>query len=381
MISTPPRLRADLELIKGMDGLSMIFDPVTGIYHRLSRSAEVIVGLLDGVRTPAALAQELAGGDRERAHVMSEKVEDFVARLERSSLLVSSAPPRATRNRRLSWSRLMPRIVLTRSLPRALEPLAGRLRDLPLNVLGWLAFGGAVIGFGVGAVTLVRLGGMQTLVQLSGVHLGVGARRAGGVSTALAIAIVIRLLLIAVHETAHALVAQVYRVPVRGLGVALLFYCLPVAYVDRSDAYRLSARSPRVALALAGIVSDGLFCGITAGVVVLFHGFPATVATLLLGLQLAGLVTHLNPLMPGDGYTVLETLTGLIDLRGRSLTMLRSVLLHRALPPHLAFRSRSARLGYLAYGVVCGGYVCVVALAFVSGLNASIGVQLARRPG
>ena len=91
-------------------------------------------------------------------------------------------------------------------------------------------------------------------------------RTAVGLGSLLAIPLV--LLQILIHETLHAVVAQYLRRPVRGLGVALLFYFMPLAYVDRTDAYRHRGRPGRVMLAVAGPLSDGIAGGCTALVLV-----------------------------------------------------------------------------------------------------------------
>ncbi|MEZ5094794.1 MAG: PqqD family peptide modification chaperone [Nocardioides sp.] len=349
--TSAPCLRRGLEIINGMDDLPMIFDPVTGSYHRLSRSARALVDYLDGTRTQDDLVRLLAPTPAERERLLPQ-VGAFVAGLDKSGLLEGSEAPAAVRRSRVSSTRWMPRIVLTRSLPRLLEPPARLLRRLPLAGLSTVATVLAVVGFVVGAVVLSRL--------------GLPARdRAGAVFL---MAVGVQLTLIFVHEAAHALVAQVQRVPVRGLGVALLFYFMPVAYVDRTDAYRLRNRGGRLAIALAGIVADGLTCGITALVAATSDGVVRETAAMLIGLQLVALMVNLNPLMPGDGYTALETASGMVDFRGRAFFLVRSWVRRAPLPVHLASLSRKARIGYATYAVVAASYVLLAGGLVVLGV-------------
>jgi putative peptide zinc metalloprotease protein len=345
MISAAPKLREELEIIRGMDDTPLIFDPVTGHYHRISPAAEVIVKHLDGSRTKQDLVEFLAGGQPATSAALEKNIDPFLETLDKSGLLVGSElPDKARQGDRVRSSMFMPRVVLTRSLPRLLEPPARLLRKLPVAVfavlLGILALG----GYAFGGYTLIA--GTPPIVYLY--------------IPAFITAVVVQLLLVLVHELAHAVVAQVLKVPVRGLGVALLFYFMPVAYVDRTDAYRLQGRGGRVALALAGITSDGIMCGLTGLVALNTGGFVQATAIFLLGLQMIGVIVNVNPLLPSDGYSAAEAGTGLIDPRGRAFTVLKSVLRRRELPPYLASISRRAKASYFVYGVVCVAYGIVL---------------------
>lgn len=345
MTSMSPKLRNELELIHGMDDVPMIFDPVTGRYHRVSRSAEAVLQHLDGSRTTDDLVELLSGGAQTRSDVLRRELDPFLADLGRNGLLVGSdLPDKVRQTGRARSSMLMPRIVLTRSLPVLLEPIARGLRRTPLRPLAALAALVATAGY--------LLGGYALLASVSA-----GPRIVG---TAFLLAVVLQLLFVAVHELAHAVVAQVLKVPVRGLGVALLFYFMPVAYVDRTDAYRLRGRGGRVALALAGITSDGWLCGITATFAIGGTGLVQHTAVILLGLQMIGLAVNVNPLLPSDGYSAIEAATGLIDARGRAFALLRSGVTRKQLPRHLAVLPLRARLSYIAYGAVCVVYTCVL---------------------
>jgi putative peptide zinc metalloprotease protein len=345
------KLRDELEVIRGMDDIPLIYDPVTGSYHRITPAGEMVLSLLDGTRTKHDVLKFFADHNPARAETVRRQVDVFLTGLESSGLLTGSQlPPRSPRmDQRVRTSRLMPRVVLTRSLPVILEPVARLLRLLPARLLVGVAALGAIVGFGVGFHTLFT--GVPPLTQIVG--------------PAFLVATVLQLVVVLLHEMAHALVAQVLKTPVRGLGVALLFYFMPVAYVDRTDAYRLRERSGRVTLAMAGIMSDGWWCGITGLVALSTTGFVQHVAAFLLGIQLVGLVINLNPLLPSDGYTALEVMTGSVDARGRSLGLLKHTILRRELPPHLATLPGRAKLAYAAYGAISIAYVCFLAFSVI----------------
>ncbi|WP_447644594.1 hypothetical protein [Nocardioides zeae] len=346
-----------------MDDMTLIFDPRTGVYHRVSRSGGAVLARLDGSTTADDIVR-LAGlaDDPERDLAFRAQLDGFLGHLERSGLLVGSALPDDGRHeRRASSSRMMPRIVLTRALPRLLEPLAAVLRGRHLPLLGGAALLLAVAGFATGVVTLLTADGLSLT-------------RSG---TAFLAAAVLQLTLIAVHETAHALVAQVQRVPVRGLGVAMLFWFMPVAYVDRTDAYRLRGRGGRVAIALAGMTSDGIFCGLTAVAALATDGWWSHTFALLLVLQLIGLMINLNPLLPSDGYSALEAATGQVDFRGRAFGLVGAVVRRRPLPVHLATTGAGRRLVYVGYAAVSAAYVALAAVLLVAGVVHTTAAALA----
>ncbi|MGP3911354.1 hypothetical protein [Nonomuraea sp. 10N515B] len=347
MISAP-KLREDLELLTGMDDRPLVYDPVTGAYHRVTRAAQLVLTQLDGTRSREELIALLSDGGGRR-----DEVEDFLTRLEESGLLVGAErQDKDASGKRIRTSMFMPRIVLTRSLPALLEPLARVLRRWNARALVAVAGLGALAGFSLGAFTVFTS--------------PPSFERIGG--AAFVVAALLQLVAVLVHESAHALVAQVLKVPVRGLGVALLFYFLPLAYVDRTDAYRLRGRGGRIVLALAGLMSDGWLTGVSAVVALTADGFVQHTAAFLLVFQLIGMVINLNPLLPSDGYAAIETATGLVDPRGRAFTLLGALIVPKPLPNYLANLALKARLAYLAYGLVCAAYVGVLALSMISTL-------------
>ena len=360
MISSPPKLREELEVIRGMDDIPLIFDPVTGNYHRITRASEVVLTYLDGTRTRDDLVDFFASHGRAGSEAFTRQLDSFLASLEKSGLLEGSQPPERPGGNRVRTSMLMPRIVLTKSLPTVLEPVARLLRAAPARLLVSVAVLAALVGYATGFHTLFTA--TPSLQQLAG--------------PAFLVATGVMLFLVLLHETAHALVAQMLRAPIRGLGVALLFYFMPVAYVDRTDAYRVRARSGRVVLALAGILSDGVFCGLTGVVATHSTGFVQHTATFVLGMQLLMLIVNLNPLMPSDGYTALEAASGRTNARGRAFALLRGILERQPLPPHLDNLTTRARAAYVVYGLFSVGYVCFLAFSMIRAVPVSIHLAL-----
>uniref|UniRef100_A0AAU3GVD5 Peptidase M50 n=1 Tax=Streptomyces sp. NBC_01401 TaxID=2903854 RepID=A0AAU3GVD5_9ACTN len=344
-----------------MDDIPLIFDPVTGNYHRITRASEVVLSYLDGTRTRDDLVEFFSRSNRSRSDAFTRQLDDFLGSLEKSGLLEGSElPGRPADSGRVRTSMFMPRVVLTRSLPRVLEPVAVALRAAPAKLLVLLATLGALTGYTFGFHTFLTA--MPPLQELAG--------------PAFLIATGVMLVFILLHESSHALVAQILKAPIRGLGVALLFYFMPVAYVDRTDAYRVRGRGGRVVLALAGPLTDGWTCGVTGLVALNSGGLVRDTAVYLLGMQLLLLVINLNPLMPSDGYTALESASGLTNARGRAFALLRHTVLRRQLPAHLGNLTRRARNGYMAYGIVSAAYACFLAFAMFHALPVTVDLAL-----
>lgn len=359
-MSSAVQLRSELEVIRGMDDIPLIFDPVTGNYHRITQAGVTVLSFLDGAHTKEDLIDLFSRSNPDRSEKVRKQVSAFIDTLGQSGLLVGSVlPPKDVK--RASGSRfrgdmLMPRIVLTRSLPKILEPVAALLRQTPVGALAAFFAVGAVLGFGLAAHAL--------FVTLPPVVPEPGR--------AFLYAGIVQLMLMFLHETAHALVAQVLRVPIRGLGVAMLFYFMPLAYVDRTDAYRVRGRGGRIALALAGIVSDGWTCGLAGVVAVSSDGIVQQVASYVVVMQLFGLMVNLNPLFQTDGHSAIEAAIGSVDTRGRAFALLKSVVRRTDLPAHLAQLSWRARAAYMAFGLVSLSYVLLAAFMVLRGLIVAV---------
>ena len=356
-----PRLRRGVSLIVGMDNQPMLFDSDSGKYHRLGAAAAFIVNQFDGVRSLPTIIEELPQDIDEAG---AKRITSLVDNLRDKSLLVGSEPApaaavpaapartRRTRGRHTAQPRQarhlkverprrsggwwLPRIIIARKYHRIVAPIVTLLQRLPARALSWVFLALAVCGYAAGAMVLSSLAG--------------GPRP--GVLVVIA-AVVIQLVSILLHESWHAIVAGYLGTPIRGLGVALMFWAIPIAYVDRTDSYRVRSRRGLTMLALAGIFSDGVVCGLEAAIAWASTGTVRQVALTLCAFQLTMLVTNLNPLTQSDGVAAVEAATGSVNLRGRSMFVLRCVLRRQPLPPALAVMRPAVRWGYFIYGLAC----------------------------
>ena len=356
-----PRLRRGVSLIVGMDNQPMLFDSDSGKYHRLGAAAAFIVNQFDGVRSLSTIIEELPQDIDEAG---AKRITSLVDNLRDKSLLVGSEPApaaavpaapartRRTRGRHTAQPRQarhlkverprrsggwwLPRIIIARKYHRIVAPIVTLLQRLPARALSWVFLALAVCGYAAGAMVLSSLAG--------------GPRP--GVLVVIA-AVVIQLVSILLHESWHAIVAGYLGTPIRGLGVALMFWAIPIAYVDRTDSYRVRSRRGLTMLALAGIFSDGVVCGLEAAIAWASTGTVRQVALTLCAFQLTMLVTNLNPFTQSDGVAAVEAATGSVNLRGRSMFVLRRVLTRQPLPPALAVMRPAVRWGYFIYGLLC----------------------------
>ena len=362
-----PRLRRGVSLIVGMDNQPMLFDSDSGKYHRLGAAAAFIVGQFDGVRPLPTIIEELpqdideAGAQRITGLVDNLRDKGLLAGGEPASAAsadpaapdASAAPVRTRRSRgrhtaqprrarhlkverpRRSGGWWLPRIIIARKYHRIVAPVVTLLQRLPAPALSWVFLALAACGYAAGAMALSSLAG--------GPRPGV---------LVFVTAVAIQLVSILLHESWHAIVAGYLGTPIRGLGVALMFWAIPIAYVDRTDSYRVRSRLGLAMLAIAGMCSDGVVCGIEAAVAASSAGQARQVALTLCAFQLTMLFTNSNPLTQSDGVAAIEALTGSVNLRGRSMLVLRCALRRVPLPPALAVMRRSARWGYFLYGLL-----------------------------
>ena len=354
-----PRLRRGVSLIVGMDNQPMLFDSDSGKYHRLGAAAAFIVNQFDGVRPLPTIIEELPQDIDEAG---AQRITSLVDNLRDKGLLAGSEPApavpevpvrtRRTRGRHTAQPRQarhlkverprrsggwwLPRIIIARKYHRIVAPIVTLLQRLPARALSWVFLALAACGYAAGAMALSSLAG--------GPRPGV---------LVFVTAVVIQLVSILLHESWHAIVAGYLGTPIRGLGVALMFWAIPIAYVDRTDSYRVRSRRGLTMLALAGIFSDGVVCGLEAAIAWASTGTVRQVALTLCAFQLTMLGTNLNPLTQSDGVAAVEAATGSVNLRGRSMFVLRCVLARQPLPPALAVMRPAVRWGYFIYGLLC----------------------------
>lgn len=362
-MNAPPLLRDGVEELVGMDDQVLLFDSASGVYHRIGSLSASVVRKFDGRLTSAQIT-ELVNAERpDSAPLDVARIEELVAGLGERHLLAGDVPQK---RKRTGWDRMLPRFLVFKRFSVVLTPVVSLVRPFARPAVAALVCLIAMIGYIFGIATIVSIGS-NTLATTS----------AGRLATSALIALAIHFLGVLLHESWHGVMAGVFDQPVRGLGVALMFWTVPVAYVDRTDAYRLRSRPHRVAIALAGMVSDGWVMGLTAVVASTTSGFAHATALALLTYQLLLLIANLNPLAPSDTVSAIESATGGVDIRGRSATLLRATVLRKPVPPYLRNMSSRRRTFHLVYGVLALVFAAwssgFVAFALWSGITQATG--------
>jgi putative peptide zinc metalloprotease protein len=165
------------------------------------------------------------------------------------------------------------------------------------------------------------------------------------------------------HETSHTLVTSGAGIKVRDAGFAILYWFLPVLYVDRTDAYRLQDPRQRAWIAVAGPLWDATGAGLTALLSWYCAGITAATLRALSLCQLLFLVSNLNPFLPSDGYHAVEALAGELNFRGRAFSVLLHRLRIRSLPPYLCGISKRKQWFCCAYSVASAAYLALLVTA------------------
>ncbi|MFE9254184.1 site-2 protease family protein [Streptomyces sp. NPDC006879] len=343
-------VRADIEITEGLNDEPLAYDPANGHYTRLSRSGAAILKAIDGSMTGREFAFRAVRADGPGAGGNAEQVVlDFLGELRAAGLL--TVPPAHGREEvsvKFARNSHMPRRPLVGpAVNSALDPVVTLLRRAP-RVFGAL-WAAAAIGSLTAAGAVLASPAASDGPSLS--TLGWGW----------ALIVCLMVVQTVLHELSHAVACRLYDVRVREIGIGLLFYVVPAAYVDRTDAYRLRTRGPRVVIALAGVALDVLWLGGWSLLALTAQGWAAHLAVVVVWLQLGMLLANLNPLLPTDGYHALEAGFGAVNLRSRALTALRCRFLRQTPPSWLAARSRSQRVRYQVFGLVCLVYGLVIA--------------------
>ena len=124
------------------------------------------------------------------------------------------------------------------------------------------------------------------------------------------------------HELGHAYTAHRYGCRVPSMGVAFMVLW-PVLYTDASDAWRLTDRRARLAIAAAGVGVELLLAALATFLWLFLPTGPAQSSAVLLATVtwVTSLAINLNPCMRFDGYYLLSDLLGMDNLQERSFAL------------------------------------------------------------
>lgn len=364
-----PRLRAHAQMHRHRyrDRIwYLLQDHHTGRYVRLSPSAHLMLGLMDGTRTLRQI-WELAGARLGARRPTRAELLRLLTQLHHGDLLQSALPPdmaelgrradRQGRGRLLSWVRnpmalRLPLIDPDRMLARTAPAL--RWIDPRVALLGWLA----LIGTGLVLAAMHWQALTGNLLD-----------RALSTENVLLLALIYPVAK-TLHELGHAYAVALCGGEVHEIGVMLLVL-FPVPYVDASSSSGFADHWRRMVVAAAGVMVE---LALAAVALIAWTWLPpglpraAAFSTVLL-CGVSTLVFNANPLLRFDGYYVLCDLLQMPNLDTRAKRYLMYLLQRRAFGMHgveSPVESAGEAKWLALYGLI----------AFVYRLGVTVGVSL-----
>ena len=341
-LDRPLQLRPDTEAVRGANYESLLYVRHRGAYLRLSRSGVALVGLLDGNLTGTDLIEMVAARSTREPGDAAATTVRFLEELRAAGALTETPAPVAGRRRLVPTGRWRsPRLALLHRIEPIVRGPAWLLEGIPPAAIA----GGTVLAAVASLVAIVAALTHQPPTTTSVCWLAVPLLL--GVE-------------VLIHELAHATMCQALDVRVREAGIRLWCFVFPIAYVDRTDAYRVRSRTCRAAIALAGPVVDITAAGAAATASLVLPGRAGATAFLILAILIVLLIGNLNPLLPTDGYHAIEAASGELNFRARAFTYVGHRLLFLAMPSALAAVGRGRRAVYTGYAILGG--LCTLSL-------------------
>lgn len=344
-----PKLRPDVELVSGFDDVLLLYVKSEGRYVKLGAAAAELIPYLDGKKTVQTIALNLVAERGVDIEVIQVALQRLITEFAQIGLL-DGVPRKADESFRSRFSRTPTKrfpIFDAQATARLIRPVTFLVDRLRLSALFFL------ITF---SMTILAGAALGILVSK---HIAITSPEIPFISLSIC------LLATIFHELSHAIVCHLSGYPVRSLGFALWYYFIPVAYVDRTDTYRVRSRAIRVAISLAGPASDMFWCA--AGSLCLLSGIVdyLSPAGQVIGgcifFLLVGLIGNFNPLLPSDGQQAVEAAIGVVNLRNRAVAYALDIFSGQKLDNLSIQGPKTVRLMYLFYGVACCLYIVVVA--------------------
>ncbi len=317
------------------DGLTyyVLKNPRLGTYLKLGEKDHTLWGMMDGSRTVKDLV--VAYFERYKAFAFG-RVSALVDELHAEGFLTDkpvgvyrqAAQQLAERDWSHRWGRLAHAFLEQEFYVKGVD----RYVTLAYRLGGRVLFFKSVLA----ALTVLALIGFVAFVWLLG--QGTYAILAPDDSTVLGYIagllalLLINMVMIFIHESAHALTTKHFGREVRR-GGAMIYYGMPAFFVDTVDIW-LEPKRRRIAVSWAGPHSELIVAGLCS-LLAMGVADPASLAGALLFkaafLGYFSVFVNLNPLLELDGYFILSDWLGIPMLRQRSFAFIREELPGKAL--------------------------------------------------
>ena len=347
MTAATAKLRNDLLVSRHGDAEKSFFvikDPAAERFFRFGETEHFIAQQLDGATSIETVCQRVE--ERFGASPTMETLQQFIERLRGLGLVTDAgAEPRVlpTRRRRIAGDLFYLRFKAF-DPDRLFERLAPFVR--PLFTTTFIVLSAALILCAMG-VTVVQWAQMTHELR--------GLLR----FESIALAWVICMLVIVVHEFAHGLTCKYFGGRVREIGFMLIYF-QPAFYCNVSDAWLFPKKSHRLWVTFAGAYFEMFLWALAT----LFWRVTEPGYTLnYLALVVAATSAiksffNMNPLIKMDGYYLLSDALDLPNLRQKAFAHLGSrfkSLLTLGRPQVSQATPRERRI-YLIYGLLAGAY-------------------------
>jgi putative peptide zinc metalloprotease protein len=365
-----PRLRADLVTVRReVHGKTsyIVKNPAAGTYSQFGEVEIALMGLMDGERTPAGIAEALEA-DLGVA-IEAGRVADFAQKLKRLGLvertpveqhLMLAERLRSERKFRGS-GRTKGSILRIRfsvgDPDRLFHRMVGRLPVLWTPVFIWIS----IALFLAYAVILV-VKSRELVEGMLGLYMHEGV---SGWDYLLMYGIFV--VVIGIHELGHGLTTKRFGGEVHEIGGMMLYFA-PALFCNTSDAWLFQRRSHRLWVTFAGPWIQ-VFVASLAAIAWLFMEpgtfvYRLTFLVILVG-GVSGVLGNLNPLIPLDGYYALSDWLEIPNLRKRAFGywgwLVKRTLFAMDVPePSVTPRERRV---FLTYGGLAFAYSVMAASA------------------
>ena len=172
-----------------------------------------------------------------------------------------------------------------------------------------------------------------------------------------------------IHEFSHGLAIKAWNGNVREMGLMFILF-IPIPYVDATSSYHFISKWQRIAVSIAGILTELLLGAIAIYLWVstesgLVHAFAynvifiATVSTVLV---------NGNPLMRYDGYYILSDLLEIPNLAGRATkywVYLSDRYIFGAKTAHPPYAAENERFWLISYGLISPVYRIMIMVGLI----------------
>jgi putative peptide zinc metalloprotease protein len=335
------KFRTDLEISQQESAGQTVYvikDPRTGRFYRLKAMEYYIASQLDGSRAFADIADDFTA--KFNARISADQVEKFVNNLATMGLLediFDQKPVTARKKKRSLFGKVLFIKIKAMNPEKFIEATRGLTGVFYSGVAAKIYIFLALIAV---IITIANFGDMK--YQLASFFR----------PEIIPMAWITIFFVTVIHELSHSYSCRLHGGKVTDMGFLLLYF-QPCFYSNISDAYMFPDRKKRMAVTLAGIISQVVVWAIATVVwrLTSMDNIINTVAFIIIALSFIGVTFNLNPLLKLDGYYFLVDYWEIPNLRRKAFQYIRQRLLGLARDEDILQVSAKERRIFIYYGL------------------------------